>query len=317
MACDTHRPFKDGETLMSVRNLSFYYGGRRSGGRGGKADAKPDAKPDAELGAKHDVGPDAVHSGKHDGRSGVLHNAGHHSRPALHGINLEFKAGRLCGLLGPNGSGKTTLFKCCLGFNKPDQGSVELGGRPLREFSQRHLASHLAYVPQEHQATFPFLVREMVEMGRTPHRSGFSGLTEKDRHVVAHALELVGLSELAEENYSRLSGGQRQLVLVARALAQEAFMLFLDEPTSSLDFSNQLVVWETVRDIARQGMGAVICCHDPNHILWFCDEVAVLKHGRLLASGPVKSTITSALLEELYERPVTIADAWGKTFICP
>lgn len=238
-------------------------------------------------------------------------------KEVLKGVSLGIAAGRLCGLLGPNGSGKTTLFKCCLGFLKPRGGEIRLGGKPVSSYTPRHLASHLAYVPQEHKPAFPYLVREMVEMGRTPHRGAMPLLSKKDHQAVARALERVGLSGLAGENYNHLSGGQRQLVLVARALAQEASLMFLDEPTSSLDFVNQLVVWETVRAIAAEGPGVVICCHDPNHILWFCDEVAALKDGRLLAVGEVKSTVTRELLETMYDRPIKTEMVGPRMFIYP
>lgn len=265
MVCDSHRAFKAGQVIMSIRNLGFSYG----------------------------------------------------AKPVLQDVSLDIAAGRLCGLLGPNGSGKTTLFKCCLGFFKPNSGQINLGGKPLASYSPRHLASHVAYVPQEHQPAFPYLVREMVEMGRTPHRGSMPVLSKTDHKAVDHALERVGLLQLAHENYNHLSGGQRQLVLVARALAQEASLMFLDEPTSSLDFSNQLIVWETVRDIAAEGLGVVICCHDPNHILWFCDEVAALKNGRLLGVGRVESVITQELLETIYGRSINTERIGTRTFIYP
>ena len=238
-------------------------------------------------------------------------------KEVLKGISLDITAGRLLGLLGPNGSGKTTLFKCCLGFLKIGSGQITLANKNLSSYSARHLAAHVAYVPQEHKPAFPYLVREMVEMGRTPHRGALPVLSKSDHRAVDHALDRVGLRNLAEENFNHLSGGQRQLVLVARALAQEASLMFLDEPTSSLDFSNQLTVWETVRDIAAEGLGVVICCHDPNHILWFCDEVAALKDGKLLAKGPVESTIGQDLLEDLYSRPINTEQVGSRTFIYP
>jgi len=235
----------------------------------------------------------------------------------LQGISLDFKAGRLCGLMGPNGSGKTTLFKCCLGLLRANNGSITLEGRPLAAYRPRELATRLAYVPQEHKPAFPYTVREMVEMGRTPHRRAVPILSKADHRAVDKALERLGLGGLAKEHYNCLSSGERQLVLVARALAQEATLLFLDEPTSSLDFSNQLIVWEAVRSLTREGLGAVICCHDPNHILWFCDEVAVLKEGSLLAEGSVEATITRELVETVYDRPVQMIRSGSRSFIGP
>jgi iron complex transport system ATP-binding protein len=238
-------------------------------------------------------------------------------KEVLKDISINITAGRLLGLLGPNGSGKTTLFKCCLGFYKIKSGQIILDNKNLFSYSARHLATYVAYVPQEHKPAFPFLVREMVEMGRSPHRSALPVLSKKDHLAVDHSLERVGLRNLAGENFNHLSGGQRQLVMVARALAQEATLMFLDEPTSSLDFSNQLTVWETMRDISAAGLGVVICCHDPNHILWFCDEVAALKDGRLLEVGPVESVIKRKLLEEIYSRPINTEQVGKRTFIYP
>jgi iron complex transport system ATP-binding protein len=238
-------------------------------------------------------------------------------KEVLRDVSLEIPAGRLCGLLGPNGSGKTTLFKCCLGFFKPGSGEIRLGESLLSSYSHKHLASHVAYVPQDHLPAFPYLVREMVEMGRTPHRGMMPILSRRDHMAVDHALERVGLHRLAGESYNHLSGGQRQLVLVARALAQEASLMFLDEPTASLDFSNQLIVWEAARAMAAEGIAVVICCHDPNHILWFCDNVAALKEGQLLAVGQVGSTITRELLEKLYNRNIHTEQVGSRTFIHP
>jgi iron complex transport system ATP-binding protein len=235
----------------------------------------------------------------------------------LSGVSLEFGSGKLTGLLGPNGSGKTTLFKCCLGLLKARQGSIELEGRALSSFSPKELARRVAYVPQEHRPPFSFTVREIVEMGRTPHRRAMPVLSKGDKNAVSLALERLGLASLADRDYSHLSGGQRQLVLVARALAQEAGLLFLDEPTSSLDFSNQAIVWEAVRSLARDGIGAVICCHDPNQIVWYCHEMAAIRHGRILAAGPAEETVTRELMEELYQRPVKAARLEDRTFIYP
>ena len=233
------------------------------------------------------------------------------------GITLDFSSGSLQGLMGPNGSGKTTLFKCCLGILKSGHGHIQLNGQPLAAYHPKELAAKMAYVPQEHRPAFPYTVREMVEMGRTPHRGTVPILSKADHLAVENALERLNLVDLAAENYNHLSSGQRQLALVARALAQEAALLFLDEPTSSLDFSNQLVVWDAIRSLTQEGLGAVICCHDPNHILWFCDKVAALKNGRLLAEGPVGKTVTKGLLETLYDRPIEIITHGARSFIAP
>ena len=238
-------------------------------------------------------------------------NFSYGARQALFDINLDIPAGRITGLLGPNGSGKTTLFRCCLNFLQPSSGQICLFNKPVSSFTPAHLARHVAYVPQAHQLTFPFTVREVVEMGRSPHKGLRLSLSRLDREVVAHVMDRVGITHLGSRVYSSLSGGQRQLALIARALAQSAELLFMDEPTSSLDFSNQLTVWETLVSIAADSMGIVICCHDPNHILWFCDTSIVLKEGRVQACGAPVQTLTQSLLQALYGRRIAIAEKHG------
>jgi len=233
------------------------------------------------------------------------------ARQALFDIHLDVPAGRVTGLLGPNGSGKTTLFRCCLNFLQPSSGQISLFNEPISSFTPAHLARHVAYVPQAHQMSFPFSVREVVEMGRSPHKGLRLSLSRQDREIVAHVMDRVGITPIASRVYSSLSGGQRQLALVARALAQSAELIFLDEPTSSLDFSNQLKVWETLVSIAADNVGIVICCHDPNHILWFCDTSIVLKEGRVQACGTPMQTLTQPLLRELYGRRIAMAEKHG------
>jgi iron complex transport system ATP-binding protein len=238
-------------------------------------------------------------------------------KKVLRSVSASFRAGALTGLLGPNGSGKTTLFKCCLGLRSPSGGEILLKGRPLASYRPKELARLAAWVPQEHRPAFPFSVREMAAMGRTPHMGLSPVLKRADREAVEAALAEAGVLHLAGENYNHLSGGQRQLALVARALAQEAPLVFFDEPTSSLDFRNQIRVWRAVRGLAEKGAGAVVCCHDPNHILWFCDEAVVLKDGRVIAQGAAKGAVTQETLDALYEGEAKLYRSGGRVFVCP
>lgn len=235
---------------------------------------------------------------------GALDIAGLHfsygKLPILRGLSFSAEPGRICALFGPNGSGKTTLFRCCLGLLSPDAGGIRIGGVDIRGLSVAERARRIAYVPQEHRPSFPFLVREVVSMGRTPHMGGFFRLSRRDMLRTEEALDQAGIRHLAGEPCTSLSGGQRQLVYLARALAQEAPLMLLDEPTSALDFSNQLSVWHTLRRIAETGVTVVVCCHDPNYIFWFCHYAVILSKGRLLASGPSRETLTQAVLRELY-----------------
>lgn len=238
-------------------------------------------------------------------------------KPVLRGISFSVPTGNVCGLFGPNGSGKTTLFRCCLGLLSPDQGAVKVAGRDVASLGIKGIARTIAYVPQEHKPKFPFLVREIVAMGRTPHMSGFFRLREEDMAAVDRAMGIAGISDLANEPYTALSGGQRQLAVLARALAQEAPLMLLDEPTSSLDFSNQMLVWQALRRIAGQGVTVLVCCHDPNHILWFCDSVAVLHQGRIVAAGRSGETLTGDILRTLYGREVEVCSVDGRLLVRP
>lgn len=220
----------------------------------------------------------------------------------LHGVSFSVAPGEVCGLLGPNGSGKSTLFKCCMKFLRPSAGSVRLFGQDATHLKIGELARLVAYVPQEHSQPFPFPALDVVRMGRTPHMGGLFRLSRQDDDVAIAALERVGMTHVANTPCNQLSGGQRQLVLVARALAQQTPLLLLDEPTSALDFSNQIGIWDVLRRIAAEGVAVVVCCHDPNHIMWFCDRVVVLHEGRVLAQGVPDQVVDTAVLKTIYGR---------------
>lgn len=218
----------------------------------------------------------------------------------LREISLQVRPGTICGLFGPNGSGKTTLFRCCLNFLSPSSGQIFMSGQSTTRMAPPLLSRLASYVPQEHRTAFPFPVRDIVRMGRSPRMSGLFRLNSRDDEAVEDALKKTGVLHLADRPCNRLSGGQRQLVLIARALAQNAPLMLLDEPTSALDFQTQLEVWKILRDIARQGYAVLVCCHDPNHILWFCDQVVMLKEGQIIRSGTPGEVMTTEALKRLY-----------------
>ncbi|MDL2272428.1 ABC transporter ATP-binding protein [Desulfovibrio sp. OttesenSCG-928-I05] len=238
-------------------------------------------------------------------------------RQILEDVSFTVQPGTVCGLFGPNGSGKSTLFRCCLGLLSGAAGSIRINGEDARTFEAKELARRVAYVPQESQIRFPFLVRELVAMGRTPHLRGIFGPSRADHRIITEAMEKAGVAAFAETPCTELSGGQRQLVALAKALAQDARIMLLDEPASALDFSNQILIWQTLRSIAAKGVAVLVCTHDPNHILWFCDQVAVLHKGRLLATGPCAETLTPELLHTLYDVPLEISRPNGFTMIHP
>lgn len=218
----------------------------------------------------------------------------------LRNINLSIAPGIVCGLLGPNGSGKTTLFRCCLNFQKVHAGNILMSGQRTLKLSPARLSRMVSYVPQEHHAAFPFQMRELVSMGRNPHMSGLFPSKKGHEEATRRALDLLGIQHLADRTYSSLSGGQKQLALIARAVAQEAPLMLLDEPTSALDFQNQIEVWKALRGLAKLGFTIVVCCHDPNHILWFCDQAILLKDGAIIDSGRAATVINKITLERLY-----------------
>jgi len=220
--------------------------------------------------------------------------------PILHDISFSVKKGSVCGLFGPNGCGKTTLFKCCLKFLTYSKGKILINDQDIKTTSIHDMAKHSAYVPQEHKPSFSYLVRDVVLMGRTSHFSNGFQIPNLDKQKTLDALHLVGIDHLAYTPYNQLSGGQRQLVIIARAVAQETQLMFLDEPTSALDFSNQIWVWRLLQKIASKGTTIIACTHDPNHVMWFCDSVVVMNNHSLVTVGPPKKVLTEKILDHIY-----------------
>ena len=223
---------------------------------------------------------------------------GHHS--VFKDISFSLKEGELCAILGVNGSGKSTLFKCCMGFLQPNSGQIKLQEQPIKKLKTAQIAKKVSYVPQEHPITFPYLVREMVLMGRTTHISNFFNISDEQYLKAEEALKSLSLDHLADKAFSQLSGGQRQMVLIARAIAQETPLMLLDEPTSSLDFKNQLLIWKTLLRLKKLGKSIFVCTHDPNHVLWFCDRVLVIDDQKLIADGHPFKVLNQKILNQIY-----------------
>jgi iron complex transport system ATP-binding protein len=229
---------------------------------------------------------------------------GYSDRVVGRGLDVALAQGEVLALLGPNGGGKTTLLKTLLGILSPRAGEVAIGGRPLASISIRERARLIAYVPQVHVPTFAFTVESVVLMGRTAHGNLFSRPSMHDRNVAAGALEQFGIAHLAPRPYTMISGGERQLVLLARALAQEPQFVVLDEPTASLDFGNQGKVMREMRALAAAGHGILFTTHDPNHALRAADRAYLLRAGERIAEGSVGAVLTRERLEDLYRAPV-------------
>jgi len=225
---------------------------------------------------------------------------GYRRQPVGRDVNLAVTRGEVLCLLGPNGSGKTTLFKTLLGLLPPQGGRVLLDGQDMAGLSRMDIARRVAYVPQAHDAVFPYSVMDMVLMGRTVHRGLFAAPGQDDRVKAEASLSGLGIGDLAGRDYTRVSGGQRQLALIARALAQEAPMMVMDEPTASLDFGNQVLVLEQVKRLAATGLGIVFSTHNPDHAFACATRVLVLKDGTARAAGTPVEALTEELLSTVY-----------------
>ena len=221
-------------------------------------------------------------------------------REVLRGATLGVRPGEVLSILGANGSGKTTLLRLLLGLSRPRSGRVCLNGRSLAHYPRRELARHLAYVPQTHVAPFPYTVREIAVLGRLPHTGLVRAATREDHAIAMGVLERLGIAELADRPYTEISGGERQLVLIARALAQGARILVMDEPVGGLDYGNQLRFLALLRDLAADGYAIVKATHHPEQTLLASTRVALLCDGVIVLDGPPAEVVTPATIELIY-----------------
>ncbi|MDR2392606.1 MAG: ABC transporter ATP-binding protein [Treponema sp.] len=218
-------------------------------------------------------------------------------KKAIHDVSLDVHKGEFVGLIGPNGSGKSTVLKNVYRALIPDAGNVLFDGKDLFTMSYREAARKIGVVGQENEAPFDFLVEEIVAMGRSPHKKLFDIDTKEDAAIVHHALEHMGMQDMAKRNYRALSGGEKQRVLIARVIAQEADFLILDEPTNHLDISYQLQIFDFVR---RLGVTVLSAIHDLNMAALYCDRVYVLKEGKVVLSGIPKDVLTPQSIYDIY-----------------
>jgi len=238
------------------------------------------------------------------------------SIPALKDVCFEVEEGEVVSLVGPNGSGKTTLLKCISRILKPKKGVILLNGDDLGKISSKELARLLGYVPQSSPGSFPLTVFETVLLGRRPHVRWKLG--KRDKEVVLHTLRLLELDNLALRMFGELSGGERQKVLIARALAQEPEVLLLDEPTSNLDLRHQLEVMQLITDIVREkGLAAIMAIHDLNLASMFSDKIIMLKEGRIFAAGKGEDVLNPENIWQVYGVKVMISYEPGRPYIIP
>lgn len=236
----------------------------------------------------------------------------------LKGISFNAESGKITTIFGPNGSGKTTLFKCISGLWKYYKGEIFFEQKAVERLSFRNRARIFSVVPQEHEPPFPYTVFDVVIMGRASYIGIFSSPTKRDYEIAEEALKTVGIEHLRDKPYTKISGGERQLALIARALAQNSPVMLLDEPTSHLDFRNQINVLKKIRKICNdKALVVVMTLHDPNLAGLFSDKVVVINSGTKIAEGNPTEIITEELIKNVYNLNVIKTSINGQNIICP
>ncbi|HHV80285.1 MAG: ABC transporter ATP-binding protein [Dictyoglomi bacterium] len=232
---------------------------------------------------------------------------GYQGRDVLKGVTISLLPGELVGLLGPNGAGKSTLIKILSKVLKPIAGDVYIEGKELEELSFREVAKRIGVVPQETTLDYSFTVYDVVMMGRNPYVSRFRGETGSDEDIVREAMRLTNTIDFADRPITELSGGEKQRVILARALAQQPKILLLDEPTSHLDISYQIEMLDLIKRLVKEkGISVLSALHDPNLASQFCDKIILMKDGTIYDFGPPRDVLTSANLKEVFNIDVIV-----------
>lgn len=236
--------------------------------------------------------------------------------PVFQGITMDVYAGEVFSILGPNGTGKSTLMHCMAGLAVPENGYVETDGVEVHKISRKKAAQTIAFVPQMHNPVFAFSAIEIVVMGRTAHLGVFASPSARDYEVAYEAMNTFGISSLAQKPYNSTSGGERQLILFARAVAQQPRILLLDEPTSHLDFGNQVRTLEFISMLAERGIAVVMTTHFPDHALSYSERTALISNGGIQGLGLTKDVVTPEALSRLYGLDVEINSMRNGKKIC-
>lgn len=243
---------------------------------------------------------------------------GYGCKPILNGVTLSLGKGEILSLLGANGCGKTTLIKLILGLLRPQSGDISIDGRSVVGAPHRRIAEYFSYVPQLHHTNIAYTVMDMVLMGRIANRGCYRRFSAADRAAAESALLRLKIIELSHRSYAELSGGQRQLVLIARALAQQAPICIMDEPENGLDYGNQVKLFALLTELSRTGISFIVTTHHPEHALWSAGKVVMMTgSGTILASGAATDCITRENLFTLYDASVKIAEYEGNRFCVP
>jgi iron complex transport system ATP-binding protein len=232
------------------------------------------------------------------------------NKEVLKGFSMTANYGEFVYVLGPNGVGKSTLFRCMLGYLKPSSGNVLINGKPISSHNISELSKVIAYIPQSYTPTFNYTVLQTVTMGRTAHLSLFSSPSKSDYEKSKNIMKKLGIYDLTDSGIAEISGGERQMVLIARALVQDAKILIMDEPTSNLDYGNQLRIQAQMRDLAHEGMLVLLSSHNPQYAMQFADRIVAINNGVNVAHGKPNEIITSNLLKQLYGLEVEVQNGF-------
>lgn len=236
--------------------------------------------------------------------------------PVLDHLDFKLTGGNLVSVLGKNGAGKSTLFRCMLGFLKGYEGDIIINGINRKEMNEHQLAKHIAYIPQNHETAYAFSVKDMVLMGTTSTLKSFQNPGHAQQITAQEALSLLGIESLANRSFAHISGGEQQLVLIARAIAQQAKILIMDEPCSNLDYGNQIRVMETLCKLSQMGYLVIQSTHNPEHAYLYADQAMVLINRKIAALGTPGLVLTEPVLKEMYGIDIPLYQVGNDYNIC-
>lgn len=231
-------------------------------------------------------------------------------------ISFSISKGDVLCILGPNGTGKTSLIKCLNGLHDIDSGEILINGENMKRLSFKQISKHIGYIPQSHVPSFPFKVFDVVLMGRAPYLNLTDSPNEEDKTIALDALKKLGIADLKDKEYTNLSGGERQLVFLARVLCQKPDILILDEPTSHLDFGNQIRLLEIIDNLAKSGLSIIMSSHFPDHAFLSSTKVAIMKNKHFIDFGAPDDVVTEDNLKKAYLIDVKLIELDNRRKVC-